>query len=233
MDSTRHAWLLAMVLSGMSGMVPGAQAADTNATAEAAAPVVQAAAPAPPQPAASDAETLREQQRQAIRAKLNGTTWNVQLTSDAGGKKEQDTLIFTDRTIESKRLGKSGYGTSNYSVRVDGDIDVWETMQTKEGEGMAFWRGELYGEKMAGALSQQPKEGAPQNFSFGATKVTSVPPPAPPAAPEVQAPADAAPTAPPEPAVSAPAPVAPKAAMPSAAPSAPQQDKPKKRRGLF
>ena len=228
MNSARTAWLLAMVLSGMSVTASGVRAADAEGAAEAVAPVVQAAEPVmPAASSASDAEKSREQQRQTIRAKLNGTTWAVQLTPDAGGKKEQDTLTFTDRTVESKRLGKAGYGTSNYSVRMDGDIGIWETMQTKEGE-MAFWRGEMYGEKMAGALSQQPKEGAPQNFSFGATMSASS---APPAAAAPQTPAVVAPPAPqPESAVTATPAELPKAEAP---PKTPAPAKSKKRWGLF
>ena len=224
MNAERTAWLLAMILSGMGVSASGARAADAEGAAESAAPVVQAAETVMPPPSpASDDERAREQQRQTIRAKLNGTTWAVQLSPDAGGKKEQDTLTFTDRTVESKRLSKAGFGTSNYSVRIDGDIGIWETMQTKEGE-MAFWRGEMYGEKMAGALSQQPKEGVPQNFSFGATKSSSGAPPA-------QQP-EAAVTAPP---AEMPKVEMPKAEMPKveAPAQTPAPAKSKKRWGLF
>ena len=195
------------------------QASDAVAPPESAPAAAAPVAQTPTTAQAAD-ERLRDQKQQAVRATLNATIWELVLTPDGGGKKESDTLTFTDRTVTSKRLSKEGYGGSNYSVRLDGEMEVWETMQTKQG-GMAFWRGDLYGDKMGGALSQQPKEGEPVNFSFSATKVKLEAPPAP-----------AAPAAPPaQPAPSASAPEA--AAAPAASDAPEPSTRKKKRWGLF
>ena len=104
-----------------------------------------------------------------MRAKLNGTTWALELRPlEGGGKPVKDTLTFTTTQVTSERLGKAGFASSNYSVNVKDDLSVsWETMQAKEGE-HAFWRGEIEGELMRGVLSQQPTQGPAANFSFAA-----------------------------------------------------------------
>ena len=163
-----------------------------------------AAKPAVPAPVAtvSPQEKLREQ----VRAKLNGTNWTLELKPETGGKTVQDTVTFEGRTVKSSWLTKSGYNVSNYSLQVSEDGSaVWETMQSKEGEGLAFWRGELAGEKMSGVLSKQPKEGTPMSYNFSATKVASAAP-ATPAAPAVKAAPPAATTPKAKPSAPAPAP---------------------------
>ena len=63
-------------------------------------------------------------------------------------------------------MEKSGYPASNYSLTLGGDgRAVWETMQTKEGEGVAFWRGEVEGATMRGVLSKHPTEGPAEDYS--------------------------------------------------------------------
>jgi hypothetical protein len=127
----------------------------------------------------STIDTLRDE----IRARLDGTSWTLVLKPmEEGQKTQKDTLTFQGREVTSQRLTKAGYNSSNYSVNIGGDgVAVWETMQTKEGEGVAFWRGELQGETMQGVLSQQPTEGPVQAFSFtatqtGVTEKSQVPP---------------------------------------------------------
>jgi len=127
-----------------------------------------------------------EAQKQEIRDALNGSSWMLELKPEAGGKTREDTLDFGERTVESQWLTKTGYSNSNYSVRFDGDLAVWETMQSKEGEGLAFWRGELHGETMYGTLSKQPQGGQAETFAFSATKIASAPPPAPIVAPATE-----------------------------------------------
>jgi len=105
-----------------------------------------------------------------VRAKLDGTSWALEVTplSGAGKVKEQkDTVSFTARQVTSEKLSKAGYPSSNFSITIGDDgIAVWETMQTKEETGVAFWRGELRGSTMHGVLSKHPTEGAAEDFSF-------------------------------------------------------------------
>ena len=142
-----------------------AQEPDTAPAAEA-----PAAAPEPP-PAPPKAKTPEGE----IRAQLAGTSWDVELTMIAGEKtkKQKDTLTFDDRQIKSDRLTKAGYPATNYTLTIGDDgVPVWETMQTKEGEGVAFWRGELHGTVMRGVLSKHPTEGAPEDASFTGREAT-------------------------------------------------------------
>ncbi len=185
-------------------------------------------------------QTEMEKLREALRAKLDGTKWTLELRPMEGtGKNKQDAVSFTGRTVTSERLVKLGYPASNYSLNAKEDrTATWETMQTKSGEGVAFWRGELEGEVMRGVLSQQPANGPGENYSFvgkqtGGAAVTPAPAPAvEPAAPAVspaveQAPA---PLTQPVPSVSAPEPApAPALAHPQPVP-APAPEEPKKKK---
>ena len=178
------------------------------------APVIATPAAQAPVQAQAAGKSAEEKQREAVRTALDGTSWSVELRSETSGKNRQDTVSFKGRTISSEWLTKSGYNSSNYSLRMDGDLAIWETMQSKEGEGLAFWRGELQGDKMYGALNKQPSSGTPENFSFTAIKLASGPAVA--AAPAAVAPAQ--PVKPSTPAAPA-----------SAKPEAPK----KKKRGWF
>ena len=75
-------------------------------------------------------------------------------------------LVLTKKQIKSSFMEKSGYPASNYSLTLGGDgRAVWETMQTKEGEGVVFWRGEVDGATMRGVLSKHPTEGPSEDYS--------------------------------------------------------------------
>lgn len=125
-----------------------------------------------------------EKKREALRAQLDGTSWALELRPEAAGKTRQDTVTFKGRTVSSEWLTKSGYGSSNYSVRVEDDgLVVWETMQSKEGEGLAFWRGEIQGAQMSGLLSKQPINGQPESFILTGRKLETSQQAAPPSAP--------------------------------------------------
>ena len=108
-----------------------------------------------------------------VRARLNGTSWSLELIMVSGSEKEKgkiqkDTVTFGTQTISSDRLTKAGFPTSNYSLTVGDDgVAVWETMQThSNGKGVAFWRGEIHGDAMEGVLSKQPTGGGAEEFSF-------------------------------------------------------------------
>lgn len=207
MSTVKHwTWHISMLWVGcvLSGV----------AVAEEARPTAPPAAPAQPAAAAAEpAKSSKEQQQDAVRAALDGTSWTMELRSDATGKTRQDTLRFSGRTVGSDWMTKTGYGTSNYSMRVEDDgLVIWETMQSKEGEGLAFWRGELgsaSGMTMSGTLSRQPTQGDTESFSFSATKLAAVQP-VPPAQPAPAAVTPDQPVAPQAPAVVEPAATTPK-----------------------
>ena len=128
-------------------------------------PVAEAAPAAPP---AAEVKPLSPEDQ--VRAQLDGTTWSVQLMPSSGAKAakpQKDTITFTKRQVSSEFLTKAGYPNSNYSLTLGDDgRAVWETMQTKEGEGVAFWRGEVDGATMRGVLSKHPLEGEPEDYSI-------------------------------------------------------------------
>ena len=193
--------LVVVVSCGVTGIRPGwaeeAQATGSHETS--VAPPVPAADTSVSQPAPAvespqvppsvptlapvvQEKSAEEKKRDEARAKLDGTSWTSQLRSDKTGKTYQVTLTFQGRTVRSAWLSKAGYGSSNYSPRVEEDgLVVWETMQSKEGEGLAFWRGEVQGTKMSGVLNKQPTKGEPESFTF--TAVPSGQPSTPMAAP--------------------------------------------------
>ena len=237
-----------MAVSGLLVVAGGAVRAETEQKAAPAAPsAVERPAPRP----LNEMEKLRE----TLRAKLDGTEWALELRPMEGtGKNKPDKVSFTGRTVTSERLAKLGYPASNYSLNVKEDrTATWETMQTKMGEGVAFWRGELEGETMRGVLSQQPANKPAENYSFvGKQSGGPTPKPeestpatvAPAAAPQPEAPAVEPATTPvpqpepsaspaPAPSVSAPAPArVPVAAQPPPAPApVPAPEAPKKKKG--
>lgn len=109
-----------------------------------------------------------------IRAQLEGTEWTIQLNPSSGSKAvaQKDTITFTKKQVKSSFMEKTGYPASNYSLTLGGDgRAVWETMQTKEGEGVAFWRGELEGATMRGVLSKHPTEGPSEDYSVSGHSV--------------------------------------------------------------
>lgn len=134
-----------------------------------------------------DAAALKAKRDQEAAALLNGTLWSVEmmpLSGEKGKKPLQDTLKFEGGKITSTALSKEGYPTSNYTLTVGEDgLVVWETMQTKEGAGVVFWRGERQGDTMRGILSKQPTEGKNTDYSFSGKILVSpeTPPGAPPA----------------------------------------------------
>ena len=225
MDVRMSKLLVGGMVGAMSvaGVVLAAEApsADVKGAAEqpSAPPAVQAA------PAPAVAKSPEERLRDEMRTRLNGTAWSLDLRpmgGESGEKPQKDSMTFDERQVTSERLGKAGYGSSNYSLNItDEQKVIWETMQSKEGEGLVFWRGELRGEGMRGVLSEQPTGGTPKNFSFIATQTGG---------PKAELPVEMMPSAPPQvapaqpPAVSEP---------PASPPPAPKTEKKKKHRGIL
>ncbi|MBU0548717.1 MAG: hypothetical protein KJ838_00095, partial [Candidatus Omnitrophica bacterium] len=85
---------------------------------------------------------------------LNNTKWEIELSLLTGkGKKQSDIITFSNNQIASANLIRSGFSATNYTLTIQEDVAViWETMQTSEKSGIAFWRGEvdLNIEKMQG-----------------------------------------------------------------------------------
>ncbi len=142
-----------------SAEAPASPAASSDPVVAPSAPSVAASAPAVAKPSPED----------EVRAQLDGTQWSIELTPLSGekGKPQKDMVKFSGRTMSSERMGKAGYPGANISITIGGDgVPVWETMQTKEGEGVTFWRGELHGTTMRGVLSKHPTNDKVQDFSF-------------------------------------------------------------------
>ncbi len=190
-EEGKHATVSASSMNG--DVAPSAESATivppapVEAKPVAAAPVLAPAKPKSPE--------------DSVRAQLSGTKWLIELTPISGGgkvKPAKDSVTFDATKIGSEHLVKQGYPQSNYTLTISEDgTAVWETMQTKEGEGVAFWRGEFHGELMRGVLSKHPLKGDPEDFSFsgreegGKSIGTSEPAPAAAVQPASSAPAPA------------------------------------------
>lgn len=102
---------------------------------------------------------------------INNSTWKIELKEMSTGKNREeisDTLKFTDNRIVSDKMESEGFSPTNFTVRIKGeDRVIWETMQTSEKKGIAFWRGELReGQPMRGVLSWHIKENKVVDYSF-------------------------------------------------------------------
>lgn len=102
------------------------------------------------------------------KAELNGTEWTIQMKQMGGrGKSETDVISFAEDKVTSKNLSALGYSASSFTVRVENDGTViWETMQSSEKEGNAFWRGDIKDGVMRGVLSKRNKSGSGPDFNF-------------------------------------------------------------------
>jgi hypothetical protein len=118
----------------------------------------------------------RKQMIKAAKEGLDNTTWQIRLQETTAKKKKKevikDTLYFRDGRIESERLTSEGFSPSNFTVRIKGEDNIiWETMQTSEENGLAFWRGEIRQSTkspivMRGVLSWHINEKTVQDYTF-------------------------------------------------------------------
>lgn len=121
---------------------------------------------------------------------LNNTKWQIILTQITQAEKKDkftDTLRFKDGRVEVESLASQGFKASGFTVSVKRDIIIWETMQTSEKKGLAFWKGELENGVMRGVLSRHIDEKTVKDYTFYSTgkeimqeeaSIVAVPPPA-------------------------------------------------------
>ena len=122
---------------------------------------------------------------------LNNTKWQISLSQITQAEKKDkftDTLRFKDGKVEMESLISQGFSASGFTITVKGDnIIVWETMQTSEKKGLAFWKGEMEEGRMRGVLSRHFDEKTVKDYSFYSTgketvqeeaAMAAVPPPA-------------------------------------------------------
>lgn len=103
------------------------------------------------------------------KAELNGKEWTVGMKPMAGkGKAETDVITFAEDKVSSKNLSNLGYAATSFTVRLEEDGTViWETMQTSEKDGQAFWRGDIGTDGvMRGVLSKRDNKSNAYDFSF-------------------------------------------------------------------
>ena len=142
----------------------------------------------PLQPSAPKTDKAKQEAANAKRAlvekkklALNNTEWQLDLTPMSGTeKKETEVLAFASNQIYFPNFVKRGFPQTNYTLTAgDGGPVVWETMQTSEKNGIAFWRGEVDSEMqtMRGVLSHQLPDGTSKDYSFVTTSKKTIPPP--------------------------------------------------------
>lgn len=109
-----------------------------------------------------------EEAAEKQKAELMGKEWTVALTPMGGrGKAETDIISFAENKVASKNLQTAGYVPTNFTVRLQEDGTVtWETMQSSEKDGMAFWRGDIKDGVMHGVLSKRDRRNNTADFSF-------------------------------------------------------------------
>jgi len=149
---------------------------------EAAKPAEPAKPAAAPQSDKALEEALKARRATAQRKlnELNNTEWAVEMSSmtSAKAKKESDTITFKDNQVSIASYAKKGFPTTNFTLTVqeDGTV-IWETMQTSEKSGIAFWRGELDPkmQTMRGVVSYQIDKKNKQDYSFASSVKKNVP----------------------------------------------------------
>ncbi len=114
------------------------------------------------------------------RKQLNNTEWEIELTLLSNKKiKQVDVITFKNNQFVSAKFSQLGFSATNYTLSLEKeDKIVWETMQTSEKYGIAFWRGELdLGlSKMQGILSQHVDDKTTNDYSFSSISKKTIRP---------------------------------------------------------
>lgn len=150
---------------------PGNASASQTAAAPATVPAPPPAHVPPPPPPAPKYKTKEE----AIRAQLDGTSWAITLSpvdETSKARPKTDTLTFEANAVNSERLTRTGYAPSHYSLTVQGDTAVWDTMQSHEQEGTVLWHGEVRGGMLRGIVSERPQNGKNVDFNLSGSETS-------------------------------------------------------------
>ncbi|MFC1708969.1 transposase [Candidatus Omnitrophota bacterium] len=116
-----------------------------------------------------------EAKKEEVVITLDGSKWDILLTSRSSDDSTNDVLTFEDDKVVSSILFGEGFTSSYYSVttKKDGSV-IWETMQTKEDGSTATWYGVWSGDKMKGILSQHMAGEEKIDYSFVSKKRSRV-----------------------------------------------------------
>ncbi|MCM8781025.1 MAG: hypothetical protein NC908_03790 [Candidatus Omnitrophica bacterium] len=122
-----------------------------------------------------DQQARLEAQRVKVNKKrneLNNTEWQIEIYSLANKEKLKATnpvIVFKDNRVACLGIDGMEFPATNYTLTVQDDgIVVWETMQTSERSGVAFWRGEITPDmqSMQGSLSHHIDEENLRDYAF-------------------------------------------------------------------
>jgi hypothetical protein len=169
-------------VAGKAGAWPFGKKKDVDSQ-ETAAAVEEKAAPAktvkPDAKALDEAAKQRRATQQKKLAELNNTEWQIELTPLGGkGKKETDVVTFKNNQVSVASYAKKGFVPTNFTLTVQDDgMVVWETMQSSEKAGTAFWRGEMSKDMQVvnGILSYQLDAKTKTDYSFVSTAKKNIP----------------------------------------------------------
>lgn len=163
----------------------GEETAAPDAAKAVAAPKQTAKAPEV-NPAAEKAAAEKKKKVKEAEAKLDKTMWEIdvtEVTENGQGKTFKDTLRFRGGRVTSDALAPDGFSASNFSLRIKGDKTlIWETMQSSEKNGIAFWRGDMTVDAagpMRGAISRHIDDKTVKDYAFVSVKKDVLPDEAP------------------------------------------------------
>jgi hypothetical protein len=118
-------------------------------------------------------EEMMAKRIEAAEKELNNTKWQVtfnQITQTEKKDSFTDTISFKDGKVEVAGLASQGFSASGFTISVKRqNTIVWETMQTGEKKGLAFWKGEVENDKMHGVLSRHIDEKTIKDYTFYST----------------------------------------------------------------
>ncbi|MCP4651001.1 MAG: hypothetical protein GY853_13115 [PVC group bacterium] len=101
--------------------------------------------------------------------RLNDTVWQITLMTLDGKLFRNDHISFIKGKFISAYFSRLDFPQINYSVVVDGDKIIWETMQ-RSSQGKLSWRGEVKNGQMNGIINLRENGKQPQDFSFKSFK---------------------------------------------------------------
>ena len=135
--------------------------------------------------AAKAKKAAQEKKREMIQEakdSFNNTDWAIKLIPTGedreSRKEEEDILHFSGYKFRSEKLINETFKPTNYTVRLkgkDGSRVIWETMQTSESKGVAFWRGEFQKDgSVQGVLSWHVSDDDRRDYAFSGEKTVIV-----------------------------------------------------------